>query len=134
MQVLFMLALAVHVLSGVFWAGSTFVLARTGDGRSAMSLFGPQMGAATIAVLSGALLWHIFHEGYFGSQERVLAIGAIAAIIAAGVQGALIGGARRQSVSADAVSTPVKRAVRGERIAAVLLAITVIAMAISKMF
>lgn len=131
MQMVFMLALALHVLSGVFWAGSTFVLARTGDGRQAISLFGPQMGAATVAVLSGAVLWHLFHgTGYFGPQEQVLAVGAIAAIIAAGIQGALVGRARRsQSPTGE---TGVEQAIRGERIAAGFLAITVITMAIAR--
>lgn len=131
MQIVFMLALALHVLSGVFWAGSTFVLARTGDGRQAISLFGPQMGAATVAVLSGAVLWHLFHgTGYFGPQEQVLAVGAIAAIVAAGIQGALVGRARRsQSHTAE---TGAEQAIRGERIAAGFLAITVITMAIAR--
>lgn len=131
MQIVFMLALALHVLSGVFWAGSTFVLARTGDGRLAMSLFAPQMGAATVAVLSGAVLWHLFHgTGSFGTQEQVLAIGAIAAIIAAGVQGVLVGRSRRNESQAGKPGA--EQAVRGERIAAGLLAITVIAMAIAR--
>lgn len=130
MQYVFMLALALHVMSGVFWAGSTFVLARTGDGRLAMSLFGPQMGAATLAVLSGAVLWYLFHgTGYFGPQEQVLAVGAVAAIVAAAVQGALVGRSRRAAVQ-DATDSPLQQAVRGERVAAGLL--TVIAMAIAR--
>ncbi|MFE0016936.1 hypothetical protein ACFWXH_18950 [Mesorhizobium sp. NPDC059054] len=132
MQIVFMLALALHVMSGVFWAGSTFVLARTGDGRLAMSLFGPQMGAATVAVLSGAVLWYLFHgTGYFGTQEQVLAVGAIAAIAAAGVQGISVGRSRR-AMAQEAVAGTLQQAVRGERLAAGLLAITVIAMAIAR--
>lgn len=132
MQYVFMLALALHVMSGVFWAGSTFVLARTGDGRLAMSLFGPQMGAATLAVLSGAFLWYLFHgTGYFGPQEQVLAVGAVAAIVAAAVQGALVGRSRRAAVQ-DATDSPLQQAVRGERVAAGLLTVTVIAMAIAR--
>lgn len=132
MQYVFMLALALHVMSGVFWAGSTFVLARTGDGRLAMSLFGPQMGAATLAVLSGAVLWYLFHgTGYFGPQEQVLAVGAVAAIVAAAVQGALVGRSRRAAAQ-DPADSPLQQAVRGERVAAGLLTITVIAMAIAR--
>ena len=48
MQVTLILTLVLHVLSGVFWAGTTFALARTG-GNDAKQLFGPQMGAATVA-------------------------------------------------------------------------------------
>ncbi|PLP60226.1 hypothetical protein CYK37_07955 [Mesorhizobium loti] len=132
MQYVFMITLALHVMSGVFWAGSTFVLARTGDGRMAISLFGPQMGAATTAVLSGAVLWYLFHgTGYFGTQEQILAVGAVAAIAAAGVQGALVGRSRRVTPQDDATG-PLGQAVRGERLAAGLLAITVIAMAIAR--
>ncbi|HEV2506424.1 MAG TPA: hypothetical protein VGV39_25345 [Mesorhizobium sp.] len=132
MQYVFMIALALHVMSGVFWAGSTFVLARTGDGRLATTLFAPQMGAATVAVLSGAVLWYLFHGGgYFGTQEQVLAIGAAAAIAAAGVQGALVGRARRIGAQGNAANI-LGGAVRGERLAAALLAITVITMAIAR--
>ncbi|MBN9232492.1 MULTISPECIES: hypothetical protein [Phyllobacteriaceae] len=133
MQIVFMLALALHVMSGVFWAGSTFVLSRIGDGRTAIALFGPQMGAATAAVLSGAVLWHLFHGSYFGAQEKVLAVGAVAALIAAGVQGALVGRARRNlAAGREAEAAIAGQAIRGERLAAGLLAITVIAMAIAR--
>ncbi len=131
MQYIFMIALALHVMSGVFWAGSTFVLARMGDGRLAATLFAPQMGAATMAVLSGAVLWYLFHGGYFGTQEQVLAVGATAALVAAGVQGVLVGRARRIGASGNAANT-LAEAVRGERLAAALLAITVITMAIAR--
>ena len=133
MQYVFMIVLALHVMSGVFWAGSTFVLARTGDGRLAMSLFGPQMGAAVTAVLSGAALWYLFHgTGYFGSQEQVLATGAVAAIVAAGIQGVLVGRPRRAATRDAGTADPLRQAVRGERLAAGLLAITVITMAIAR--
>src|SRR5260370_12846661 len=79
--------LVLHVLSGVFWAGSTFVLARTG-GYQADRFFRPQMGAATIAVLTGALLWFLLHRGPAGLQEHILGVGAVSALLAAGVQGA----------------------------------------------
>ncbi len=133
MQIVFMLALALHVMSGVFWAGSTFVLSRIGDGRTAIALFGPQRGAATAAGLAGAVLWHLFHGRYFGAQEKVLAVGAVAALIAAGVQGALVGRARRNlAAGREAEAAIAGQAIRGERLAAGLLAITVIAMAIAR--
>jgi hypothetical protein len=47
-----MAAIALHVLSGVFWAGSTFVLARSG-GIGAERLAYPQV----VAVLGGIVLW-----------------------------------------------------------------------------
>ena len=55
MQVILLVTVALHVLTGVFWAGTTFALARTGA-VSAASLFRPQMGAAAVAVIAGGVL------------------------------------------------------------------------------
>ena len=101
---------AVHALGGVFWAGSTFALARSG-GEGAAGLFRPQMGAATFTVLAGVGLWSILHRGPAGPMEQTLALGALSAIAAAGVQGAM-----RKSPALS------------QRIAAGLLAITVVCM------
>src|SRR6185437_9175798 len=89
-----MAAISLHILSAVFWAGTSFTLARTG-GAGGAALFRPQMGAALIAVLSGSYLWSQLHSAGFGTSEMVLAIGAGCAIAAAGVQGALTGPAIR---------------------------------------
>ena len=70
MQTTLIVALALHVLSGVFWAGSTFVLARTG-GDQADRLFRPQMGAAVVAIASGAVLWFLLHRGTPGIRVPV---------------------------------------------------------------
>ena len=113
MQTTLVIALVLHVLSGVFWAGSTFMLARAGTGAAA-GLVGPQMGAAAIVIVTGALLWHLVHSGSPGRTEYILLVGAVAALIAAGVQG-LSG-----------------RRVAAQRIAAVLLAVTVICMAAAR--
>ena len=94
MQIALVIATSLHVLSGVFWAGSSFTLARTG-GAGADLLFRPQMGAAAIAVVTGGYLWHLAHDGAFGPSEQVLAAGALCALIAAGVQGAMGGRAIR---------------------------------------
>ena len=107
--------IALHVLTGVFWAGSTFTLARSG-GAGGEALFRPQMGAAVIAVLTGVGMWHLLHAGNFALGEKILAAGALAAIAAAGVQGALH---RKQPATA-------------QRIAAGLLAITVVCMVVSR--
>ena len=45
MQLVLIVLLAFHVVPGVFWAGTTFVLARTG-GQGAEQLAYPQIGAA----------------------------------------------------------------------------------------
>jgi hypothetical protein len=124
MQVLLIITIAVHVLSSVFWAGSTFVLARNG-GTGAASLFGPQIGAATVSGLSGMLLWHLLHEGSFELAEKILATGAAAAILAFLVQ---ILVARPALRSADTAS----RLAVAYRASAALLAVTVICMAVSR--
>jgi hypothetical protein len=120
MQLVLVLAVAVHVLSSVFWAGSTFVLARSG-GVGAAGLFRPQMGAATLAVLAGVYLWSQLHAGGFGRYEQVLALGAASAIVAAGVQGALVGRALRRGGGEAATAPP-------HRIAALLLGLTLVCM------
>jgi hypothetical protein len=114
MQTLLMVLIGLHILAGVFWAGSTFAVARSGAG--AQTLFGPQMGAATITVLAGIGLWGILHRASMGPMENTLALGALCSIAAAGVQGA----------------THRKSPLKGQRIAAGLLAVAVICMAIAR--
>ena len=128
MQIALIIAVSLHVLSSVFWAGSSFTLARTG-GIGGEQLFRPQMGAAVIAVLSGGYLWHLVHAGSFGTAEQILAAGALCALVAAGVQGAIGGRAIRglrngKADEADARS----RIATAQRIAAGLLAVTAVCM------
>jgi hypothetical protein len=115
MQLVLIVLIGLHILAGVFWAGSTFAIVRSG-GTGASTLFGPQMGAATLTILAGVGLWGILHRGPAGPMEHTLALGAICAVAAAGVQGA----------------THKKNPLKGQRIAAALLAITVICMAIAR--
>jgi hypothetical protein len=127
MQTILMFTVAVHVLSGIFWAGSTFVLARIGS-AGAEQLARPQLGAAAFAVLSGAILWSLMHAHSFQPQEWILGSGACCAIIAAGIQGT--SAARMKLAHANAVSSPASGSVTvNQRIAAALLAVTVICMA-----
>jgi len=128
MQYALIATIVVHVLAAVFWAGTTFGLART-DGASADRLFRPQMGAAVIAVLSGFYLWSLTHAGAgFGPAEQALAAGILSAFVAAGVQGALAGPAlRRLRNSAGDVSAQ-KRLATAYRISAALLGVTVLTM------
>ena len=128
MQIALIIALSLHVLSSVFWAGSSFTLARTG-GVGGELLFRPQMGAAVIAVLTGGYLGHLVHEGSFGVPEQILAVGAVAALIAAGVQGAIGGRAIRslRNGAVDAVAAR-SRIAMAQRIAAALLALTAVCM------
>jgi len=132
MQLLLIVTLSLHVLSGVFWVGTTLALARTG-GLGGERLFRPQMGAAVVAFLTGGYLWHLLHPGVFGTAEKVLATGAFTAVIAAGVQGALVGPTvrRLQRGALDADNARARIAL-GQRIAAVLLSITVLCMAAAR--
>ena len=128
MQIALIIALSLHILSSVFWAGTSFTLARTG-GVGGELLFRPQMGAATIAVLSGGYLGHLAHAGSFGTAEQILAVGALAALVAAGVQGA-IGGRAIRSLRAGTGNEAGARSriATAQRVAAVLLAVTAVCM------
>ena len=127
-----MFAISVHVLSGVFWAGSTFTLARGGI-LVGSQLFRPQMGAAAIAVLSGTYLWSQLHDANFGTAESVLALGAGCAVLAAGFQGAFCGPAIRALGNGTlSVSRAEARMAIGHRIGSGLLAITIVCMVISR--
>ena len=112
----------------MFWAGSSFTLARTG-GLGGEKLLAPQIGAATVAIVTGATLWRLVHEGSFALSEQILAGGALAALAAIAVQIIVGGGAVRQlrSGAADASAARSRLAV-AQRIAAGLLAITALCM------
>ena len=128
MQTALVIAVSLHVLSGVFWAGSSFTLARTG-GAGGELLFGLQMGAAVIAVVTGGYLGHLLHSAAFGPSEQVLMVGIIAALIAAGVQGAVGGRAIRAWRAGKVDETSARsRIAAAQRIAAALLALTAICM------
>ena len=131
MQATLIIALVLHVLSGVFWAGSTFALARTG-GNQADRFFRPQMGAATVAIVTGGVLGYLVHRGTPGIQEHLLGIGALCALLAAGVQGSGARAVRELSASSSGAGGAFaanSRVATSQRIAAALLAVTVICMA-----
>lgn len=130
MQTITILVLCLHLLTAIFWAGTTFTLTRTG-GVGAERLFRPQMGAATIALLAGVYLWATFHPS--GTAGAVLGIGALTAIAAAGVQGAL--GARAiRAIQSKELSEAEGRAriVLAQQIAAALLVVTIICMVVAR--
>jgi cytochrome bd-type quinol oxidase subunit 2 len=132
MQHMLAILVALHVLAGVFWAGSTFAVARTG-GDGAVKLFRPQMGAAVVTILAGGMLGHLVHEGGFGPIEHALAVGAVSAFIAFIVQGAMAGAAiakLRRGEGDDAALRA--RVLLAHRIAAVLLLVATVAMAGSR--
>jgi len=132
MQPLVIIILSLHVLAGVFWAGTTFGLARTG-GVGAAQLFRPQMGAATLAVLTGAYLWSQMVQGSLALGEKLLGAGILCAIVAAGVQGAIGGPAIRRLGGATGDEAKNRSAIAlSQRIAAGLLGLTVISMVASR--
>jgi hypothetical protein len=99
----------------VFWAGSTLALTHTSSShRITPELFRAQMWAAVLTIAAGAALWGIAIRGAHGPRVNTLAIGALCAIAAAIVQGSM----RKSPLMA-------------QRIAAVLLSITVVCMVIS---
>src|SRR3954467_8581251 len=106
MLLLITILIGLHILAGVFWAGSTFAIVRSG-GAGVAALFGPQMGAATTSVLAGVGLWGMLHRGPDAPMEHPLCLGALCAIAAAGARGA----------------TRRKNPLKGQRIAAGLLGI-----------
>ena len=128
MQSALIIALSFHILSSVFWAGTSFTLARTG-GAGGVQLFRPQMGAAVIAVLTGGYLGHLAHAGAFGTTEQILAVGALAALVAAGIQGAIGGRAIRSLRNGTADEAAARsRIATAQRVAAALLAVTAVCM------
>jgi hypothetical protein len=128
MQPISIAVISLHVLAAMFWAGTSFTLARTG-GLGGAQLFRPQMGAATVAILAGGYMWQVTHAGAFGTAERVLALGAVCAIIAVSVQGAIGGRAIRglRNGTADAAGAQ-RRIALAQRVAAGLLAVTAVCM------
>src|SRR5262245_55050477 len=132
MQTTLLATHVLHILSGVFWAGSTFALARSPSAR-ADELFRPQMGAAIVTVVTGGVLWHLMHPSGFRIQEQILALGTASALLAAGAQGALCGRALQQLAGTSGSDTRLQGRVHlGQRIAAGLLALTVICMAAAR--
>lgn len=128
MQLVLIVLLAFHVVPGVFWAGTSFVLARTG-GQGAEQLAYPQIGAATVSMLAGLALWGILHGGAFGRFQQILAIGVVCAIAAAGVQSARgLPAVRRLLAGGGDAANLRAQVAQAQRIAAGLLVITIIAM------
>ena|SRR6187549_1467825 len=118
---------AVHAMSGVFWAGSTGAMANL-QGALAEKIFPFQMGSAGAAIIAGILLF-VFYRGFSGStSDWILITGIAAATVALIVQIALIVPARGSGEAAR------PRMALANRIAAGLLSLTVAAMVIAKYF
>jgi hypothetical protein len=122
MSIILPILIVLHVVPGVFWAGSTFVLARLGAGGANLGLRAPQMGAGAVTVLAGIALMALNHRGPPSLMEYVLGLGALLALIAMGIQQGLAWRALKATPPNPA------RYALGQRIAAGLLVLTVICM------
>lgn len=114
MQIPLILLLSVHILAAIFWAGSTFGLARAG-GVGSDALFRPQMGAAVVVIATGLGLWALVHAGRYALPEKILTVGILATIAAAAVQALMR-----------------KKPAVAQRLAAGLLVVTVVCMAAAR--
>lgn len=122
MQFIPFIVISLHVLAGVFWAGSSFTLARTGAQPAVYQrLWRPQIGSAVIAFLTGGYLGHTFHQGAMSAVELSLYFAIFTAILALVLQvGATVSARRAQGGTAFFGFA--------QRAAAVLLVLTVIGM------
>ncbi len=122
MQFIPFIVISLHVLAGVFWAGSSFTLARVGAGTELYQrLWRPQIGSAVVAFLTGGYLGHTFHRGAMSAVEHTLFFAIAAAILALVLQvGATV--AARRAQDGGKFFRPAQRA------AALLLILTVIGM------
>lgn len=119
----FVIVLSVHMLASTFWAGSSLVLARTG-GLGLDRLRVPQLGAAVVAIASGAYMGHAMHGEGLTPMLKVLMAGAACALLAAAFQLIAALRARRDGAQAFGVAT--------QRAAAVLLAVTAVCMVVAR--
>jgi hypothetical protein len=128
MRILLDFTIGFHIAGAGFWLLTSLVLGFGAAPEASRRMFLPQMVAATITVFAGGGLWTLLHPYGFGRPEMVLAAGAMLAIAAAGVQGAMVGGPVRR-LPDDAAGAKV---VRGQKIAAVLLVLALACMMIAR--
>jgi hypothetical protein len=142
---------AIHILSGIIWAGFAVVLATlvmpnlAAEGRGAfgqyMAKSGSRIagGAAALTFFSGLYLFYAVHSGDHSATATVLGIGALCAI-AAGITGAAISGRAAAQLgkltpgpeSAGQATALRNRLMLGGRITATLLVVSVICMAVAR--
>ena len=126
--------LTIHVLAGVFWAGSTSAMANLGD-ASAARLFPFQMGSAAVTLATGAAMWWFQLGSSFSLHEKILLVGLVAAVLAATVQILFVGRSRRAlAASPESEAAIVGTMTTGNRAAAGLLMITVASMMIARFY
>jgi hypothetical protein len=129
MQWIVIVLIVLHVVTGVFWAGSSFVLARTG-GLLVEKLAFPQFGAGIATLCMGLATWLLALRGLPPTPGfHVLGIGAACAVLALIVQATALPTVKTLK-GAQADSLPQwRRVVISQRVAAVFLLLAVLAMA-----
>jgi hypothetical protein len=142
---------AIHILSGVIWAGFAIVLATlvmpnlAAEGRGAfgqyMAKSGSRIagGAAALTFFSGLYLFYAVHSGDHSATAVTLGIGALCAIAAGITGGAISGRAATQlgklppgPASAEQANALRNRMMLGGRITASLLVLSITCMAVAR--
>jgi len=142
---------AIHILSGVIWAGFAVVLGTlvmpnlAPEGRGAfgqyMASSGSRIagGAAALTFFSGLYLMWRLHSGDHSATAATLGIGALFAIVAGITGGAISGRAATQlgkltpgPASAAQATALRNRMMLGGRITATLLVLSITCMAIAR--
>lgn len=150
---LILLARAIHILAGVYWAGSMFVMVgnllpamRNGAGPAlvpVMKSIGMRSGiAALLTIFAGFYLYAALHGEDKSAGAQVLTIGAIAAIFAflVGVVVNMPAGRKLAQLNANPPADPQQRARQaaalqsrvtlGTRVIGVLMGVAVLCMAV----
>jgi hypothetical protein len=130
MPIVPLVILGLHMAAAVFWLFSSLILGWGQPPIASKTLFRPQMAAAALAVFTGGGLWQMLHAGGFGPPEMVLALGAVLAIAAAGVQGALVGGQIRKLRAG--LPGDDRKVLLGQRLATGLLGATLVCMVLER--
>jgi uncharacterized membrane protein len=129
MQLALIIAISFHVLAAVFWAGTSFAVARMG-GAGGERLFPSQMAAAAIVILTGGYLWRTLHDGATGPMEQFLGVAVASALVALLFQSIVAGPAVRKLSHGSIDEAAARSAIAtANRIAAPLLAAATILMA-----
>jgi hypothetical protein len=124
-------AVVVHAVAAIFWMGSSGMVARNA-GQGAETLFPRQMAAALVAVLTGGFLWSQLHMGGVGPYEMVLGGGAMLAILALGIQGAVVGASLGKLKAGGDVAGVRKRVAGASRAAVALLGLCFVCMIVAR--
>lgn len=129
MQWIVIALIVLHVVTGVFWAGSSFVLARTG-GVLAEKLAFSQFRAGFATLCMGMATWFLALRGVPPTPGlHVLGVGAACAVLALIVQATALPAVKTLKAAQGDPSSQRRRVAISQRVAAVFLFLAVLAMA-----